>query len=549
MELRTRWLVVACAGLAIGCATRSMPVQPVLSPAQPESFGAEIFDGPIGHEIPLVPDHVAAVIAAAEAEFTAGQAEWQRARPSAARAHFDRAVESLLALPGGARSEPRLAAAFDDLLERISALELDGVRQGGALAEARSEPAAIDELLGETALERPLPAATTAETVAADLARAVPAIPIPAHAKVISYVGLFQGRLREFMQAGLDRGQPYLPMITRVFREEGVPLELVYVPLVESAFKPNALSRAGARGMWQFMLGTAREHDLEQTWFVDERSDPEKATVAAARYLKALHAKFDGDWHRALASYNAGPARLQTAARRAKSTDFWIISATSRYLPRETREYVPMVLAAMLIGRSPELYGFQVGPAAPRVYETVTVPDSVGLATIAEWAEVPIDELRALNPELRRPITPASSHVLRVPVGTAPTIESRLASFTEFLKFRFHQVKAGESLTSIARKYGFSVRQLRDANDLTSSRVTRNQQIRIPDRPAAGSASALQTPSGTGSSTSTQIYRVKAGDTLFSIARQFETTVDVLKRLNQLSGDTIRVGDRLTVRR
>jgi membrane-bound lytic murein transglycosylase D len=151
-------------------------------------------------------------------------------------------------------------------------------------------------------------------------------------------VELFQGRLREFMQNGLDRAQRYLPMIQNVFRAEGLPLDLAYVPLVESAFKSTALSRVAARGMWQFMLPTAREHGLNQTWFLDERSDPEKATRAAAQYLKTLQGMFDGDWEFALASYNAGPGRLQRAVRQSKSTDFWQITASTRYLaPRDAR--------------------------------------------------------------------------------------------------------------------------------------------------------------------------------------------------------------------
>ena len=143
-----------------------------------------------------------------------------------------------------------------------------------------------------------------------------------------------------------------------------MPLDLAYVPLVESAFKNNALSRASARGMWQFMPATGREHGLDQTWFVDERSDPEKATRAAAQYLKTLHKMFDGDWNLALASYNAGPGRLQGAIRRAKTSDYWKMTPTTRYLPRETREYVPMIMAAIIIAKNPALYGFEVGTAA-----------------------------------------------------------------------------------------------------------------------------------------------------------------------------------------
>ena len=152
----------------------------------------------------------------------------------------------------------------------------------------------------------------------------------------------------------MQRGSQYLPMIQDVLRAEGLPLDLAYVPLVESAFKPNALSRAKARGVWQFMSGTGVENGLRQDWYVDERSDVEKATVAAARYSETLADMFNGDWHLALASYNAGPGRIQRAMKSAKSSDYWVVSSKGRTLPRETRDYVPMILAAIVIAKSPE---------------------------------------------------------------------------------------------------------------------------------------------------------------------------------------------------
>jgi membrane-bound lytic murein transglycosylase D len=515
----------------------------------------EAFVGPAGPELPVVQDRLAGILAVVEAEFEAGRGAWEQGRFEAAREHFDRAVTVLISLPEGARPDPRLSRTLTSLVDRITAIELAGLRSGAGAAETQTEPAAIDELLSIAAVDRPSPAATTRETVAADLERTPHDVPIPLHPKVLQYVELFQGRLRDFLQEGLERGQPYLPMITRVFKEEGVPLDLVYLPLVESAFKSNALSRASARGMWQFMPATGREHDLAQTWFVDERSDPEKATVAAARYLKTLNGMFDGDWHFALASYNAGPGRLQSAVRRSKRTDYWAIIASTRYLPRETREYVPMVLAAIVIARNPELYGFTVEPATPLVYESVTIPDALALETVAEWAEVPVDQLRELNPALRRDVTPfKASYDLKVPVGVAATVQARIATHSEFLPYRFHVVRPGETLASIARKYGVTTRQLRDMNELRTTRVKARQEIRIPlsTRPAASTAAkaAARPAAGSGGgSGGSQTYRVRAGDTLSSIARQFDTTVAALKQTNRLASDRIRIGDRLTIPR
>src|SRR3989442_9440520 len=169
-------------------------------------------------------------------------------------------------------------------------------------------------------------------TVATDLLGAKHDIPIPLNQRVLSYIDLFQGRLHDFIEEGMKRGSKYLPMIRGVFRAEGLPLDLAYVPLVESAFKPNALSRVKAKGVWQFMRGTAIENGLRHDWYIDERSDPEKATVAAAKYLTTLHKVFKGDWHLALASYNGGPGRLQRAIKKAGGDGFWQLARNRRPL-------------------------------------------------------------------------------------------------------------------------------------------------------------------------------------------------------------------------
>jgi membrane-bound lytic murein transglycosylase D len=553
---RSRLLVVCLAGWLSGCAPRVAPAAPPPPPPPPVPVATP---APVIVETPkptpqVVEDRISLVVKRAEAAFDLGRAEFDKGRLVSAREHFDAAIDMLLRLPEGARGEAQ--AAFERLLDRIAAFDLLALREADGVAEARSEPAAIDELLNVATFERPSPKATTGETVAADLDHTPHDLPIVPNAKVLSYVELFQGRLRDFMQNGLDRAQRYLPMIQNVFKAAGLPLDLAYVPLVESAFKSTALSRVSARGMWQFMLPTAREHGLDQTWFLDERSDPEKATLAAAQYLKTLQGMFDGDWEFALASYNAGPGRLQRAVRQSKSTDFWHITASTKYLPRETREYVPMIMAAIIIARNPELYGFSVNSAAPLAYETVTIPDALDLKIIAEWAGVGIEALQDLNPDLRRTTTPMTPHSLKVPVGTAAAIEGKLdGAASLYRKFQIHTVKKGENLSSIAKKYKVSVAKLRELNELSArAKVQARQELRIPSPSATALPSVTAArPSvaagrpATGSAART--YQVRSGDTLFSIARQFSTTVAELKRLNGLSSDRLRPGDRLTVRR
>lgn len=551
-----RFFPVLCAGLvAVGCGARARPDLPSV----PVSLPVADFSTGSGQPLVLREDPAAGAVLAAEAAFALGEAEFQAGRVVTAREHFDRAVDALLALPAGARAETSTAAVFDRLLDRISALELLALREGDGRTETDSEPAAIDVLLDDAVFERPAPAATTAETVRADLARTPVGIDIPANDRVLSFVELFQTRRSEFIVDALERGRRYLPMIRQVFAEEAVPEELVYVPIVESAFKPNALSRVSARGLWQFMPATGLEYGLRQTWFVDERSDPEKATRAAARYLKALHRMFDGDWNMALASYNAGPGRVQRAAQRAGIDDYWRLASSARFLPRDTRDYVPMIMAAILIARNPSLYGFNVGAGVPMAFERVEVPGAIDLKIVAEWCGVTADELRALNPELRRTTTPVGVHSLKVPIGTASTVQRELASGADLIvQFAFHSVKRGETLAAIARRYHVSTEELRAANDLPArARLRVRQELMIPQRSAqalpspvarlASSAPAAASKTVASSMPRPTTYRVQRGDTLYAIARRFDTTVDAIKRLNRLRSNTINIGDRLTV--
>jgi len=507
-------------------------------------------------------DPVAERLKAVDKEFASGQSELALGHLVGAREAFDRAVDLLLAAPGGARTEPRFESAYQRLLDQIAALEATALREGDGFTEVRSEPAALDALLNGPESTRPQPLATTAERVAADLERTPHDLTIPMNNKVLSYIELFQGNLHDFMANSLARGARYLPMIREVFRAEGLPLDLIYVPVVESAFQPTALSRASAKGLWQFVLGTGKENGLDQTWFVDERSDPEKATHAAAQYLKSLNSFFGGDWNLALASYNVGPGALERAMKRSKLTDYWTLTATSKYLPRETREYVPMILAAIVIAANPTEYGFEAPTLTPMTSERVTVPNALDLRLIAEWTGVSVDEIRELNPELRRATTPVGKHELKVPIGTAAAVEAQLAAADPgvFVKFNTYTVKSGDTLAAIARRFKVKTADLAQSNQLrTTAQLKEGQTLMIPRDPVATAALTTQprpAPPAPAGAASTPVagqgvttYRVKSGDTLTSIAKQFATTVQILKQLNRLSTDIIVVGAKLTVRR
>src|SRR5262245_28882567 len=400
------WLpTVAAAGLVFATTpsaacgsnpTPQTPPAPSPSPAAPTA------------PAPPTPDPITKLIEASQQRFLAGERELKLGHLDKARIEFDRAVELLLESPFGARTDPRLREHFDRLVDRINAFEVTALARGEGFVEKTYEPASSDELLKIATFPKPAAAAETEKTVRADLAATEHDVPIPDSDKVLSYVELFQGRLRDYIQESLTRGTKYLPMIQKVFREEGLPLDLAYIPVIESGFKTNALSNKSAKGPWQFMKATASEQGLKTNWYVDERSDPEKATIAAAKYLKVLHDLFD-DWHLVLAAYNGGLGRVQRAMRRSGQDDFWALAESTRYLPRETREYVPLILAAIIVAKNPTQYGFQITAEDPVAYEKVTVPRAIDLRRVAEWTGRSIDEIQALNPELRRWTTPLES--------------------------------------------------------------------------------------------------------------------------------------------
>ena len=525
-------------------------------------------------------DPVAELLAVSTLHFERGQRELREGHLEMARSEFNRSLEVLLESRYGGRTEPRIREHFDRLVERISAYELTALAQGDGFTEQKYEPATIDDLLAISTFEQPPATPETTQAVSADLQETVHDIEIPLNAKVLQYVQLFSGRLKGYLEDGLARGAQYLPMIQEVFRAEGLPLDLAYVPLIESAFKPSALSRAKAKGIWQFMRGTGLENGLQHDWYIDERADPEKATRAAAKYLTTLYKMF-GDWHLALASYNGGPGRVQRAMKRSNRNDFWKLSSSTRYLPRETRDYVPLILAAIVVARNPVQYGLNVVvPEIPKS-EQIVVYNPVDLRKVSEWAGVPVETIQNLNPELRRWITPVqeTDYSLNVPEGTGELIRSAMwaADPEELVAFNRHTVKKGETISTIAKKLKVSRTDLAEANYLkTTAKLVAGQQLIIPRAPTTILAARTETPAPLTESRSVDAvvasnvlppsvgsestagdvaqvthvtHRVKRGETLSSIARLYRTTIAALKEANSLTGSAIRAGQRLTVLR
>lgn len=305
-------------------------------------------------------------------------------------------------------------------------------------------------------------------------------VPVKYNARVEWYLKYFTGRGFNFFSKWLERSGRYLPTIKTILKEEGVPLDLAYVALIESGFNHKARSHARAVGTWQFIKSTADLYDLRVDWWVDERHDFEKSTRAAARFLKHLYGKF-GSWEMALAAYNAGEGRIRKAARINKSNDYWVIAKNRRTLKIETRDYVPKFIAAMMIAKNPKKYGFHnLNYHSPLYYDKVNIKYPTDIKVIAKASGATLSEIKKLNPALKRWYTPETnkkedSYEIRIPKGTKQTFTKNINLITrdQLLQFHKHKVQEGESLWSIARKYNTQIHRIVKINNLKRKKVLR----------------------------------------------------------------------------
>jgi membrane-bound lytic murein transglycosylase D len=383
-------------------------------------------------------------------------------------------------------------------------------------------------------------------------------IPITMNNDVERWLEYFQGDGRENFTIYLQRAGRYESMMRAILRDAGLPEDLVFMSLIESGFSPRAYSRARAVGLWQFISSTGRLYGLQISYWVDERRDPILATKAAAAHLADLYAEF-GSWYLAAAAYNGGPNRVRRSIRRSGSDDFWTLSRR-RYLRRETRNYVPKLIAAALISKQPEHYGFfDVETAEPMAYDVVQVPDATSLDVIADAAGVPVAQVMELNPQILRGVTPPGQrYSLRVPPGTSHEFALRYAQVapSERVTWVQHVVRRGDTLSEIAGLYGVSVSAIRAAN-----RGVRARQLRIGQRLVIPRAGRLPTyASATRVSRSAPVrveprspggpyvtYRVQRGDSLWTIAKRYEVTARDLMVWNGLTSSRIYPGDEVRI--
>lgn len=391
-------------------------------------------------------------------------------------------------------------------------------------------------------------------------------VPLIRNQQVNNHIAYLTIRRPEVMQAWLERSHRYFPMMREIFKEEGVPEELIHLAMVESGLRPAARSHARAVGMWQFIYATGAVYGLERDWWIDERRDPIKATRAAARHLRDLH-DFWGDWHMAMANYNVSTRRMRWAVQQAGgSKDYWDIFP---YLPRETRGYVPGFIAATMIAMNPEEFGFEIETEVePYEFEVAEVEGSIDLSKLAEAAGITTQKLRDYNPELLRWATPPGSepYPLKLPAGTKEKFVENYEQIPDEDRqgdMIVHTVSSGESLGSIANRYGTSVRNIHQVNENLSNLIHPGQQIAIPVRESTASAIRADEPSGartaqtrrsTQSSrqssqpanTTAVQYTVRQGDTVGHIAEWFDTQAWRIRSWNNI-GNLIRPGQRLTL--
>lgn len=521
---RAAWLVVFAVTLA-GCAGQSRDVSTVPGSSRPEAPGTA--------------SSTDTARLAEKADQAAAERERTDADPSGAAEELDRGRKAL---------EPLEANPADETPaeNHVQAEEVDPV------SEEPLEPSPLDEL-GEN----------TPQTSQSDLARerelvrsaaaAGPTFDIPmvVNDQVLAYVDNFTGPRRDWMLASLARSGRYLDMIQSTFEHEGIPRDLAYMAHVESAFKVTAYSRAKAKGIFQFISGTGRRYGLRIDSWVDERSDPEKATRAAAAYLRDLYGMF-GDWYLALAAYNTGEGNVQRLMARTGKNDFWELASGRRALHRETRGYVPAILAATLIAKDAASYGLEYQPETPLRYDIVTVPGGAPIQAIAKIAGADYETLKLLNADLRRQRTPPGSEwLLRVPEGTGPATLAALegASPRDLSVAASHSVARGETLSSIAKRYGVTTSALRQANGLgRKAGISVGQTLAVPYADGGSADPDVARASHRIPAGQTIVYRVQRGDTLAGIARRHRTTPAAIAKASGISvSSTLQVGQKLRI--
>ncbi len=552
-----RWvmtLFLAVLWVASACSAKKTTVPPVTN-QQPSASGQSsdltALDGDLQNQEILEAREraVSSVIDEALQIYEQGKVSWFSGNREAARAFFRKSLDKLSSSEFEFADDTRVEETYRNLLSEMQRLKIVAslsLKEPAFPILDSLEPteSPLDEI-GAVDLYKVEVGPGLEDRVSEDLRNTKFDIPIVVTKEVLKFLDYYQGRGRRHMEASLIRSGKYLPLFRKIFEKEGVPLDLVYMAHVESLFKPQAYSRARALGIWQFMKGTALLYGLKTGWWLDERLDFHKSTVSAALYLKDLYEEF-GSWDLALAAYNGGPGRISRVIRRYGEMDYWTM-AKRRLLVRETRNYVPSILAAIIISRNPEHYGFKVEPAPPLEFETVALDYQVDLAVIAESLDVPLARIAELNPELQRGVTPfeAAGYRLKVPPGSGDLLTQQLAKIPpeKRLRLTHHSVRQGETLSHISARYGVSIAAIAEMNHIRNiNRLRLGQDLIIPlsSSRVARAEGMRQNPPKSGR------YTVQQGDSLYRIARLYGIALKDLFRWNDIQpGELIHPGQEI----
>ena len=547
MKLSLNRIFLASAGLGLlllaSCETKDRkkaapPAPQAVAPTLPPAPAQQEQAKPAPQE--AKPDPIPGAIADAEAAYQAGLAEHKAGHLDNAKKSFDHAIGVLMQAPVSIKADDRLQQEFDKITVELHKLEMASLKESDGFTEQKTEPAPIDE--ANMATPQPNPKVMAQAEV--DLKNTQSDLPLVINEYVAGYINYYSTRGKGIFERAWVRSGRYREMISRIFREEGVPQDLVYLAQAESGFHPLALSRAGARGMWQFMASRATGYGLQRNLWVDDRQDPEKATRAAARHLKDLYTQF-GDWYLAMAAYNSGPGNVQQAVKRTGYADFWELYKRN-VLPKETKNYVPIILAMTIMSKNPAQYGLDdVRPDEPEKFDVAQVDYPVDLRLVAESIEEPVELLAEMNPSLLRRTTPKDQPFdLRLPAGSLDKYQTAIAAIPENkrMQWRYYKMQPGDTLAGVAKKYKTTERAISLANNLEGSQFATGAKLIIPATgpvPVAGKGLAY--------SRHPTRYRVRRGDTILSVADDFSVPPEKLRGWNRLKGNQLRAGRLLVI--
>jgi membrane-bound lytic murein transglycosylase D len=470
-----------------------------------------------------------------EGAYAQGQTAYRKGDLVNAKIDFDRAVDLMLLSGIDIKSESQLQDEFDHIVDGVNALEMEALKQGNGFVPPE-EPTPAEAASDVTFVVDP----NIVAKARGALATTKSDLPLVVNDYVAAYINFFANTQRghNTLLHSFQRAGRYKAMIQRVMGEEGVPQDLIYLAVAESGFNPRAMNvRSHAGGMWQFMPND-KFYGLARTAYVDERFDPEKSTRAYARYMKFIYNQL-GDWYLSMAAYDHGTGNIQHAVQRTGYADFWELYKRNN-LPGETKNYVPEILAAIIIANNPTQYGFDdVTLDPPLLTDTVTINYSVDLRLVSDIVDAPEDELTALNPSLLHMVTPPDSPFdLHLPAGAATLYEQRIAAVPEAKRnaWRYHRVAADDTLASVARQFHVSESALAGANELRSSDSLQGvEALAIPLATVAAASSRMM------------LYTARRGDTLVTIADRFGVSLTQLRTWNKMSGIKVDPGRRLHV--